>query len=93
MTLTIELPSDLVAKLEGRAKNGGFSDAKEYVRALIDADSADTAAPASVHFDGKGSLQAMLQAGISSGDSGEITAADWETKRQNLRSRFGHGTK
>lgn len=93
MTLTIELPGDLAAKLEGRARDGGFSDAREYVRALIDADGADLAAPMSVRFDDREVLQSLLQTGISRGDSGEITAGDWETKRQGLRDRFGHGTK
>jgi plasmid stability protein len=90
-SLMIEMPDDLDSKLRIRAIECGFPTAEEYVRALIAADSDrsfEIPGPAHLTFNSKPELDRLLQEGIDSGDSGEITAAEWTEKRQRLIDRY-----
>jgi hypothetical protein len=60
------------------------------VRALITADTGSSAAlssPAHVAFDTKSKAEKMVLEGLSSGESSEITAEDWNEKRRQLTLR------
>jgi Arc/MetJ-type ribon-helix-helix transcriptional regulator len=88
--LMIELPEDLEEKLHVRARQGGYADAQDYVRALIEADANELAgngAPEHLTFHNKSELEKLLVQGIKSGDSREISAAEWDEKRRKLRER------
>jgi Arc/MetJ-type ribon-helix-helix transcriptional regulator len=89
--LMIDIPQDLEARLRVRALEGGYADAQDYVRALIEADTNGTAAvgaPEHVTFQNKADLERLLIEGINSGDSREITPAEWDEKRRKLRERY-----
>jgi antitoxin ParD1/3/4 len=91
--LMVDLPADLEAKLQARAVQGGFADPQEYVRALIVADAAQlprTLAPEHLTIGTKSDLEKLLLEGLESGESAEITASEWDEKRQKLKDRYSN---
>ena len=74
MTSTISIPEDIKQLAEARAASQGFSGANEYVQSLILADAAEPIdAALEAHL-----LRALEEPAI------EMTAADWDAKRQRL---------
>lgn len=74
-TLNVSLPDHLARLLEAKASKDGFRDPSQYVEALIRQD---------LHRQHNRALEAMLQEGIDSGPSEDMTADDWAELRQAL---------
>jgi hypothetical protein len=78
MPLQITLDDRVSAAAESQAAASGFDTVDSYVSNLIEA---DAGVPISA------ALEAELLKGLA-GPSREMTAADWESKKQVLRAKF-----
>ena len=76
-TLNISLPDPLKQYVEKQAAEGGYSSSSEYVRGLIRRDKEKQA---------QENLETKLLEGMASGSSAEMTAADWNDLRQQVRA-------
>ena len=74
-TLNVSLPDHLARLLAARAVKDGFRDPSQYVEALIRQD---------LRRESNRAIEAMLQDGIDSGPSEDMTAEDWTEMRQAL---------
>ncbi len=80
VTLNISIPDELKEKAEEIAARGGHSTVEEYVRTLIQDDIEREIDP---------ELEAQLLEGLDS-PARELTDADWERMKDDLRRRFGN---
>lgn len=78
-TLNISLPDAMRAFIDEQVTKGGYSTANEYIHDLIR--QAQKKAE-------QEKLEAMLLAGLESGEKLEITDEWWEQKRAQLMQRF-----
>ena len=79
-SLTVALPEALRDYVESRVAEGAFSDPSDYVGTLIREDRKRQA---------EARLEALLLAGLNSGDPQPLDAAEWEAIRQEVRERTG----
>jgi antitoxin ParD1/3/4 len=77
-TMNISLPESLKAFIEGEVATGGYSSVSEYVRTLVREDQKRKA---------RERVEALLLEGLNSGEATELTAADWEEIRREIRER------
>lgn len=77
-TLNISLPDTLQEFVNTEAAQGGFPDAGEYVRALVQDAQARRA---------QENLEAALLQGLDSGPSTPMTGQDWTRIRQQVGER------
>jgi antitoxin ParD1/3/4 len=77
-SLNISLPQSMKDFVETQVDASGFSTPSEYVRSLIRDDQKRRA---------EEKLEALLLAGLVSGEAVEITAEYWERKRTQLMQR------
>jgi antitoxin ParD1/3/4 len=77
-TMNISLPDPMKEFVEELVAKGDYSSASEYVRALIREDRKRRE---------QERLQVMLLEGLDSGPMTEMTAADWESVRGEVRRR------
>ena len=82
-SLNISLPQTLKDYVEHQVESGGYSTPSEYVRELLRQDQDRRA---------EQRLEALLLAGLSSGDPIEITPEYWENKRRQLVERHSRKT-
>ena len=82
-SLNISLPQSLKDYVEQRVESGGYSTPSEYVRELLRQDQDRQA---------EQKLEALLLAGLNSGDPIEITPEYWENKRRQLVERHSRKT-
>ncbi len=75
-TLTVSIPDDLRSFVDSQVAERRLADAGEYIRALIAAERAHK------------HLEAMLLEGLRSGPAEEMTSADWDELRAEIRRRF-----
>lgn len=78
-TMNIALPEAMKHFVQGRVAEGGYSSVSEYMRELIRADQRRHA---------EERVDALLLAGLDSGDPVAITADDWEEKKRRLAERL-----
>jgi hypothetical protein len=90
MKIQLNLPDDLSAKAQKRAHDSGHGSLEQYVQSLIRAD-ADP--PEELIFRSDAQLESLLQEGVDSGPSAEISDAQWEQRRQDLISRHSRHSK
>lgn len=76
-TISISLPDEMKAFIEGQAAAGGYATATEYLRALVE-DAQKRKA--------KQDLEAQLLGGLQSPAS-DLTDADWSALRQRIVDR------
>lgn len=77
-SLNIDLPEPLKVFVELEAEASGYATASDYIRALIrDAE----------HRKTEQALEALLSAGLNPRDNGEMNDADWESYKQQHRTR------
>lgn len=77
-SLNISLPQSLKDYVESQVLAGGYSTPSEYLRELLRQDQKQRA---------EDKLEALLLAGLCSGDPIEITPEYWENKRRQLVER------
>jgi antitoxin ParD1/3/4 len=77
-TMNISLPDTMKDFVDRQVASGRYSSASEYVRKLIRGDEKRTA---------EEKLEALLLAGLNSGDPIEITPEYWQRKPQQLVKR------
>jgi antitoxin ParD1/3/4 len=77
-SLNLALPEDLKEFLGRQVAEGGYTDASEYIGELLRADRARKS---------HDRLEALIAEGISSGDAGEMTDADWDELKDRVRQR------
>lgn len=75
-TIPIELPKDLQDFVEGRVRQGQFSNINEYIVALVDAASKK-----------RSEIETALIEGIKSGPAEEWTTQEWQEIRQRVIER------
>jgi antitoxin ParD1/3/4 len=82
-SLNISLPQSLKDYVEQQVESGGYSTPSEYVRELLRRDQ-----------DGRSEqkLEALLLAGLNSGEPIEITPEYWEKKRRQFVARNARKT-
>jgi antitoxin ParD1/3/4 len=80
VTLNISIPDDLKQKAEAVAARGGHPNVEEYIRTLIREDIEREIDP---------ELEALLLEGKNS-PAEEMTDAEWDNMRDDLRRRFGN---
>jgi hypothetical protein len=85
--IQLELPDDLTVKAKKRASESGHASLEQYLQSLV---RADADAPEHLTFKDDAQLESLLHHGIDSGPSAEITAAQWEQRRQDLIARHSH---
>src|SRR5215471_16727000 len=78
VSLNISLPQSLKDYVENLVKDSGYSTPSEYIRELLRLDQKRPAGQ---------KLEALLLAGINSGEPIEITPEYWENKRRQLIER------
>ncbi len=78
-SLNISIPKSLSDYIESRVQDGHFSTANDYFYALAREEQKR-------HEESK--LETMLVEALETGESIEVTPQYWQTKRQNLQSRF-----
>ena len=78
-TLNISLPEPMKTFVEGEVAQGGYSSTSEYVRSLIREAQKRKA---------QEKLEALLLAGLESGEPIEVTPEYWEKKRKQLEERL-----
>ena len=78
-TMNISLPDPMKEFVEELVAGGDYSSASEYVRALIREDRKRRE---------KERLEALLLEGLNSGPATEMTPADWEQIRAEVRQRI-----
>lgn len=76
-SMNISLPESMRKFIERQVEEGGYGTASEYVRGLV---------RAAQEKEGE-RLEKLLLEGLESGDSREMTAADWESLRRVARER------
>jgi antitoxin ParD1/3/4 len=77
-TLLVALPETVKAFVDERVSEGGYNDASEYIRELIQA---DQRRKAEEHLD------ALLLEGLNSGAPIEVTPEYWEKKKGEVVER------
>ena len=77
--LNIQLPDSLRSFVDEQAASGGFGDAADYVRTLLQAEQRRLAIE---------QLEQQILAGLDSGPPIEATPAYWENVRQEVTSRY-----
>ncbi len=77
-SLNISLPGALKKFAEAEARSGGYSTSSEYIRDLLRQAQKRKA---------QEELEAKLIEGLHSGESIEMTEADWQDIRKELRAR------
>jgi antitoxin ParD1/3/4 len=82
-SLNISLPQSLKDYVEDQVSSGGYGTTSEYLRELLRQDQKQRAAQ---------KLEALLLAGLNSGDPIEITPEYWERKRAQLVERHKQKT-
>jgi antitoxin ParD1/3/4 len=82
-SLNISLPQSLKDYVEDQVSSGGYSTPSEYLRELLRQDQKQRA---------EQKLEALLLAGLTSGDPIEITPEYWERKRTQLVERHKQKT-
>lgn len=82
-SLNISLPKTLKDFVEEQVERGGYSTPSEYIRELLRGDQKRRS---------EERLEALLLAGLNSGDPVEITPEYWERKRLALVARHGKKT-
>jgi antitoxin ParD1/3/4 len=82
-SLNISLPQSLKDYVEDQVESGGYSTPSEYVRELLRRDRDHRA---------EVKLEALLLAGLNSGEPIEITPEYWENKRRKLIERHSRKT-
>ena len=87
-TMNISLSESLKEYVQERVAEGDYSNASDYVRALVREDKKRQA---------ERKLEALLLEGLESGEPKEMTPEDWEDIRNTFRARLsknnGHGQK
>ncbi len=78
-TMNISLPDPLKDFIENQVASGRYSSVSEYVRELVRKDEKRKA---------QEKLEALLLEGLQSGDSTEMTRADWEEIRREAMARI-----
>jgi antitoxin ParD1/3/4 len=78
-SLNISLPKGLKEYVAERVAEDNYSTASDYIRALIREDRKRRA---------ERKLEALLLEGLESGPAAEVTAADWEDIRRQVRRRL-----
>jgi len=76
--MTISLPESLKAFVEQQVASGKYTNAEQYLGALVEADQKQKARE---HID------ALIQEGLYSGPATEMTAQDWEHIRREGLAR------
>jgi putative addiction module CopG family antidote len=71
--LTIFLPEDLTAYLQAQIAAGHYTNADDYIQALIQQDKAR-----------KEYLEALILEGFASGNAAYMTEAEWDTIHANV---------
>ena len=74
--IPVELPQDLQDFVNTRVKHGQFSNASEYIVALVDS-----------ARKGRLALEAALIQGIESGPAEEWTKEEWDNLKERVSSR------
>src|SRR5437870_5571795 len=85
--LTIQVPEDQNAFIDGKVSTGQFADSGAYLRMLIGG---------TMKAEKLAALEALLVErveAVENGDASEITAADWKRLKDDLRRRHGKGKK
>ena len=74
--ISIELPDDLYQFVEAKVQLGQFSNANEYIVALVDAASRQ-----------KSEIEMALLEGLRSGPAEEWTSEEWDAIKQRVTQR------
>ena len=82
-TMNISLPESLREYVESRVNEGGYSTASEYFRELVRSDQKREA---------QQRLEALLLEGLES-PAHDLTIADWDHIRQEVRNRLREPSK
>jgi antitoxin ParD1/3/4 len=82
-TMNISLPDSLRDFVESRVNEGGYSTASEYFRDLVRSDQ---------KRESQQRLEALLLEGLES-PAHELTSADWDHIRQEVRRKLHEPTK
>jgi len=77
-TMNIALPEALKRFVLNEVSQGGYSTVSEYVRELIRADQKRKS---------RERLEALILEGLQSGESGEMTAEDWDRLKRRVWQR------
>jgi antitoxin ParD1/3/4 len=78
-TMEFSVPEHFRVFVQSRVDEGGFGSTSDYLQQLISADQQRHA---------RSRLEAELQKGIESGPAEPMTAADWESVRNEVRNRI-----
>ncbi|QND47783.1 type II toxin-antitoxin system ParD family antitoxin [Rhizobium lusitanum] len=78
-TVTISLPDNLKAFMEGQIANKGFGNVSEYVRSLLREAQAK---------ENEARLQSLLLEGLASGDGHEVTEEFWTELKAEAAELF-----
>ena len=76
MAVTLTLPNEIQVIVDAAVHEHGFANAAEYLTSLVRQDQKRRA---------KEQIEALMLAGINSGDDVELTADAWRDLRLNLR--------
>lgn len=79
-TMNIALPESMKEYVQERVSEGGYSSVSEYVRDLIRADQRRKT---------EERVDALLLAGLDSGEPIEVNKEYWEEKKRRLSERLG----
>ena len=77
-TLNVSVPVAMKKYVQERVKTGGYGNTSEYVRELIRGEQKQRA---------QAELEALILEGINSGPSTEMTRADWDRLRDEIKHR------
>lgn len=84
-TISVNLPDDVLARVERRAAVAGRADVAEYIRALVEEDAGgeEYAGPDHLLADTPERADALIREGLAS-PVREMTAGDWATVRRRV---------
>lgn len=95
VSLNIQLPEELRARVAARAAESGHSSVEQYVEALLRADAdpsaEDPGAPEHLRFGTEQDVEAMLLSRLDKGGTVEATPEFWEALRQRIRQSRQEG--
>ena len=94
--LSLNLPTELKAKAEARAAEGGHGSVEQYIESLIRADvepQTDPGAPSHLSCTAESRVEQLVAEGLASGAGRVLSEDDWAEKRRRLLDRHstGHG--
>jgi antitoxin ParD1/3/4 len=79
-SITVEIPEELRAYVEGRVRNSGYGNPNEYLLDLIQLDQ-ETQESIQPYTSGAETERLLIE-GLDSGDAGPMTDEDWAELRR-----------